>query len=103
MTKVVYIAGPITDVPDYKRNFNKAANDLLVAGYTPLNPAALPQGMTKEQYMRICLAMLDCADAVLFLPGWMNSAGAGIEMDYSNYTRKPVVYTIAELKEVLNQ
>lgn len=100
MAKVVYIAGPISGVEDYKRSFNKAANDLQVAGYIPLNPATLPEGMTKAQYMRIDLAMLDSADAVLFLPGWTDSPGAGIEIDLANYTDKPIAFTMKELEEV---
>lgn len=101
--KVVYIAGPITGVDGYHYEFGAAEARLLAEGYIPLNPAQLPEGMTRAQYMRICLAMLDSADAVLLLPGWMHSAGAGVEVDYSNYICKPVAGSIDELKEVLKQ
>lgn len=97
MTKVVYIAGPITAVPDYKRTFNKAANDLLVAGYIPLKPSCLPEGMTSAQYRRICFAMIDNADAVLFLPDWQYSAGAAVEHAYCEYIGKHIYYNAEEV------
>jgi nucleoside 2-deoxyribosyltransferase len=95
--KTVYIAGPITGRPDYKRDFNRAENELIIEGYTVLNPAKLPQGMTPAQYMRICLAMIDDADAVLLLPNWAESQGARLEADYCRYTGKPAYFTVEGL------
>lgn len=90
--KVVYIAGPITGVPQYYKAFEQAEDELTALGYIPLSPARLPEGMTSEQYMRICFAMIDAADAVLFLAGFTESAGANIEFDYCEYTGKPIAY-----------
>lgn len=98
---VVYIAGPITDVPDYKRAFNQAENELLIRGYIPIKPSTLPLGMTAAQYMRICLSMIDAADAVLVLPGSHKSDGVTVEYTYARYIGKPVAFSIGELKEVL--
>jgi nucleoside 2-deoxyribosyltransferase len=47
--------------------------------------------MTNEQYARVCLAMVDSADAVLSLPGWDESDGACLERRYALYTGKPRV------------
>lgn len=88
--KVVYIAGPITGVDKYWEPFEKAEDDLIALGYIPLSPARLPQGMTNEQYMRICFAMIDSADVVLVLDG-PYSEGVQVEGTYCNYTGKPVV------------
>lgn len=101
MRKVVYISGPITGVPRYWEAFELAMDSLTAAGFIPLNPAMLPNGMTEEQYMRIDIAMIDAADAVLFLDGWEKSRGAWIECSYCMYTRKPYATSIDELKEVL--
>lgn len=84
----VYIAGPITGVPEYWVPFDAAAEELMAKGCVPLSPATLPEGLTRAQYMRMCFAMIDSADAVLFLPGWENSAGARLEREYCNYTQK---------------
>ena len=97
--KVVYIAGPITGVEEYWKPFEKAEEDLVALGYIPLSPARLPQGMTNEQYMRICFALIDSADAVLFLPGWSNSQGAMAEFAYVKYIGKPYGMTTESLEK----
>ena len=89
--KVVYIAGPITGVKNYWEAFEQAEEDLLGLGYIPLSPAHLPQGMTNAQYARIDFAMIDSADAVLFLPDYDRSEGATLERTYCDYTGKPAV------------
>lgn len=88
--KVVYIAGPITGVDRYWEPFEKAEDDLTALGYIPLSPARLPQGMTNAQYMRICLAMIDSADAVLVI-GDRYSEGVNVEGAYCQYVGKPIV------------
>lgn len=90
--KVVYISGPITNVKNYWEAFEQAEEDLAGLGYIALNPAKLPQGMTNSQYMRTCFAMIDSADAVLFLEGWRKSSGANLEAAYCEYTEKPVAF-----------
>lgn len=40
--------------------------------------------------MDVCLAMIGKADLVVFLPGWEQSRGASLEMQYCRYQRKPV-------------
>jgi nucleoside 2-deoxyribosyltransferase len=89
--KVIYIAGPITGVEKYWEAFEQAEDDLTAAGYIPLSPARLPEGMTNAQYMRTCLAMIDSADAVLFLQDFDQSAGARLERQYCEYVGKPCV------------
>ena len=96
-TKVVYISGPITGVERYWEAFEKAEDELEAAGFIALTPTRLPKGLTNEQYMRIDLAMIDAADAVLFLPGWRESAGAVMENTYCVYTGKPHFYYMASL------
>ena len=85
----IYIAGKITGDKRYKAKFAAAAKNLQAAGHVVLNPATLPAGLTDADYMRIGMAMLDTADQVTFLPGYQESAGAMVEMDYCRRIGKP--------------
>ncbi|MEN3258504.1 DUF4406 domain-containing protein [Sodalis endosymbiont of Spalangia cameroni] len=77
----IYIAGPMTGKPDFNRTaFSLAAIRLSAQGAIPLNPAILPDGLSEADYMRICLAMLQCADGIYLLDGWQDSAGACAEV-----------------------
>ncbi|WP_238158656.1 DUF4406 domain-containing protein [Trabulsiella odontotermitis] len=83
--KVIFISGPMTGYEDYNRAaFNAAAKELVNQGYTVLNAAVLPDGLEHEQYMQICLAMLQQADAIYILAGWENSVGARREVEHAS-------------------
>lgn len=84
----VYIAGRITGDPRYREKFAEAEAALREVGHIPLNPAVLPEGMEAEDYMRICTAMLDSADAIGLLGDWTSSPGAQLEMHYADYVGK---------------
>lgn len=88
----VYIAGPMTGLPDYNRPaFNAAAKILSQCGEIVLNPAVLPDGMRHEEYMTICLAMVEVCDAVMLLPGWEQSVGAQMEHKRARELGKEVI------------
>ena len=95
--KAIYIAGPITGRPNYHAEFGAEEARLLAKGYTVLNPAKLPQGLSYGQYARIDFALIDAADAVVMLPKWAESQGARLEFDYCLYTKKPVYFSAEEL------
>ena len=103
MAKVVYIAGPITGVPDYRERFARAASLVERKGYIALNPATLPGGLTNDQYMKICFAMIQSADVVLFLSNWRKSIGASLEQLYCNYIGKPVAMNYQDLDWMLRR
>lgn len=90
MTKV-YIAGKITGNPDYKADFQRAAEQLERdhPGVVVINPAALPEGMRAADYMSICIPMLYAADIAAFLPSYQESKGAKLEMALCEYIGKP--------------
>lgn len=98
--KVIYIAGPIKGVDHYWEAFEKAEDELIAHGFIPISPTRLPSGLTNAQYTRINLATIDAADAVYFLPGWENSSGAWVEMNYCTYTCKPAFTSLDFLVEV---
>ena len=87
----VYIAGKITGDPNYKGKFAAEAEKIRAAGNIALNPAELPEGMEPGDYMRICFAMIDVADVVMFL---QESRGANVEWSYACYCRKRVIGSV---------
>lgn len=87
----IYIAGKITGEPNYKEKFDIAATSLEAQGHIVLNPAELPEGMLPADYMRICFAMIDTADAIYLLKDWYSSSGASIERNYAMYTGKSIL------------
>ena len=89
----VYIAGKITGNDHYREEFAAAEEKLRALGFIPINPAILPDGLDSRDYMRICLAMLDSADAIALLPTWIHSGGAKIELALAEYTGKQVIHT----------
>lgn len=85
---VVFISGKITGDPNYKAKFDKAKQDLESKGCIVLNPAWMPAGLFDRDYMHMCIAMIDVADEVVFLPDWETSPGARLEWQYCVYTQK---------------
>lgn len=87
MKKSIYIAGPVTNDPDYKWKFARAQSRLERRGYEVINPvnlaAALPGSFTWKQIMEVCLAALSQADEAYFLEGWEESNGATLEYIYA--------------------
>ena len=86
----VYIAGPMTGLPDFNYPaFFAAAEQLDAAGYDPINPARMREGLDYQgagwlDYMRHSLRDIAEADAIALLPGWQESRGARIEADLGN-------------------
>lgn len=82
----VYIAGPMTGLPEFNYPaFNAAEGRLLVAGHYVLNPVrseghnTTGRPQTWDWYMRHALRMVTEADGVALLPGWSRSKGARLE------------------------
>lgn len=82
----IYIAGPMTGLPDFNYPaFHAAAGTLTAAGYEAVNPADTEKENTTgapqswSWYMRRALTLLLTADGVALLPGWDQSRGARIE------------------------
>lgn len=90
--KIVYIAGPMSGLPNYNREaFFREAEKLRQLGAIVLNPAHAPDGLrSHDSYMRIALAMLGEADCMVVLPNWKNSKGVAMEMDFAARHKKPI-------------
>ena len=80
---IVYIAGPMTGIPEFNYPlFNATAKALRAAGVEVRNPAENDGGSAGESwefYMRLALrSLLEC-DEIVLLPGWRDSRGARLE------------------------
>jgi hypothetical protein len=98
--KIVYIAGPMTGLPDYNRAaFFAAEVDLKKLGAKVLNPAYAPDGLQSHaSYMRIALAMVAEAECMFVLDNWHGSKGVAMEMDLAGRKGIPIEYQ-AELSK----
>lgn len=85
---VVYIAGPMTGIPEFNYPaFNAAEGELIVKGHWALNPTHAEdfnptpgKAQTWEWYMRHALKLVADAEGIALLPGWQESRGAQLEV-----------------------
>lgn len=90
---VIYIAGPMTGLPNYNREaFFKKAMELRRQGYVVLTPSVLPAGLSDIAYMDICLAMVRSSEAIYMLSGWDSSAGAVAEHALASKLALTIIY-----------
>jgi hypothetical protein len=90
----IYIAGKITNNPDYKRHFAEAEQGLISLGHTVMNPSVLPEGFEQQEYMRICFSMIDVCEGIFMLNNWRDSEGATMEHEYARENKKLVIYQL---------
>ena len=86
----VYIAGAISNNPDYMEQFAAAGEYLKKEGHEVYNPAK-NQGYTYKDYIDIGLYELSHCDGIYLLKGYENSAGAKLEHLYAKTTGMIIV------------
>lgn len=89
----IYIAGPMTGIPEFNYPaFHTAKADLLAAGFEVRSPAdhALGAHLVWADYMRKDIPWLLECDAVAVLPGWEGSRGASLEIHIARALEMPV-------------
>lgn len=89
----VYVAGPMTGLPEYNLPaFAAAALDLAALGFNAVNPGhrGVIPGYTWQDYMRDGIRLLLTCDAVAVLPDWETSSGATLEVHIARALTMPV-------------
>lgn len=79
----IYLAGPMSGLPDSNYPaFHAEAARLRELGYHVENPAESPKPVpeTWENYMRLGLAQMLTCEALVLLPGFLDSKGAMLEL-----------------------
>jgi hypothetical protein len=85
----LYIAGPMTGLPEFNYPaFNAAEGMLKAAGYEVLNPARQPDGMEYADYLAFALADVFACDGIALLPYWDESPGANAEVALADALKK---------------
>lgn len=78
----LYLAGPMTGLPDFNRPaFNAEAARLRALGHVVVNPVELNEGNDGNWMacMKVDIRELIECDGIALLPGWFKSRGAKIE------------------------
>ena len=88
----IYIAGPITGVPDYKVRFSEAVKKVRGAfkDCVIYKPARLPGGHTESWYMKQAIKMMFGANVIAFMQGWQHSAGCRVERALAEKLNKTI-------------
>lgn len=91
----IYISGGITGVQDYMVKFAEVEEFLTAEGYEVINPAKvnanLPASTRYEEYMKMCMVMIDMCEAVFLIDGWEESRGARFEKMYADIMGKVIL------------
>ncbi|SFF15181.1 DUF4406 domain-containing protein [Paracidovorax wautersii] len=78
----IYVAGPMTDLPELNfPAFHAAAADLRARGLAVVNPAehGIVEGAEWADYLHYDLGRLSTCSSIYLLPGWSRSRGAALE------------------------
>lgn len=96
----IYIAGPMTGLPDFNRGAFFTLEQFLRESrpeqkHVLLNPAVLPDGLEHGDYMEICIPMVKAATTLILLPGWERSRGAQMELAFARFRKMTVIEAFA--------
>lgn len=93
---IVYLSGPITNEPNYMKNFDAAETELSKM-VTVINPAKIGEqikSLPYEDILDIDLKILTHCDAIYLLRGWENSNGAVTELSYAKAAGLKIIYQV---------
>ena len=86
----IYIAGAISNNPDYESHFKDAEEYFKAQGHAVINPVK-NLGFEYREYIDMGLCELMKCDGIYLLDGWQESSGARLEFLYAMVTDMVVV------------
>lgn len=95
MSEVVYIAGPMTGLPELNfPAFQRAAERLRASGYEVISPHEVcpDKGMAWPDALRRDIPALCTCTAIALLPGWQKSKGATLEKTIADALGMRVIF-----------
>ena len=96
MKTKTYISLPITGTQDYRERAFEIEKKMREWGCSVINPVvvcdSLPDETTHEQYMSVCLPLVDMSDIVAFADGWEKSKGCTLEMCRAMQKKKIIIF-----------
>lgn len=101
--KLIYISGPMNGIPDLNRaQFAAYVKELNALGFRTLNPHDVPPLVNPpsyDDYLMADLRALVLCDALLFLPGYIQSTGAKVEGQLAAIIGMPMFSSVKQLQE----
>lgn len=98
---MLYISGKITDVSREKelvnlQNFFNVEKELIARGFNVFNPAKLEEdGRSWEWYLARDLKWINDNRPILYmLPGWQESRGARLEVEFAKLLGLRIIFPI---------
>lgn len=92
----IYISGPVTSDPDYRKRFQEAEDKLRMQGHDAVNPARVADiirtDMTWDEWMSIDIGLLRVCEAIYMLPNWQSSRGANRELGFAMGAGMKIMY-----------
>ena len=93
----IYIAGPMTGLPDYNRAaFYLASDNLKEQGHSPKHTAWMVDGLDRTDYMRNSIQLMLTCEAIYLLSGWENSLGSKVEKSIADVCGLQIIEEVTE-------